>query len=186
MGMGWKSMELNIVDESDVDVFLDQKIRNGLCVCFPEDVSVFSQTRAWHCSAPAWSVIMKEREKIIAHCGVVDRTIKAGEVPIRIAGIQNVFVLPDHRGKGLCDKVMNKAMEEAERRQYECGLLFCVPELEKVYARCGWKLLPRENVYRIDENGEVKALPEKNIAMFHPLKRTIFPPGDISLEGNDW
>jgi GNAT superfamily N-acetyltransferase len=179
-------MEIRIVDEKEAVGVLDQKIRDGLCACFPENVDVFSRTRAWHDSSPAWCVIIEEEDRIIAHCGVVDRTIKAGGISIRIAGIQNVFVPPAWRKKGLSDMVMKKAMEEAGRRNYECGLLFCVPELEKVYGRCGWKLLPRENMYRIDENGEVKALPEKNIVMFHPLKIASFPSGDISLEGNDW
>ena len=180
------SMILRIVNESDINKALDEQIRKGLCRCFPADFEVFSNTRAWHGSAPAWSVILEEDDRVIAYCGIVDRVIKVGDEVIHIAGIQNVFVLPDYRGNGLCDMVMNKAMEEAQSRGYECGLLFCVPRLEKVYTRCGWKLLPKEKIFRIDERGQRVQLPEKNIAMFHPLSRTVFPDGIISLEGNDW
>ena len=57
---------------------------------------------------------------------------------------------------------------------------------ERAINPCGWRLLPNENVHRMDENGEILLLPVKNIAMFHPLKRRDFPAGAISLEGNDW
>ena len=179
-------MHTRVVDEIEVEAILDQRIREGLCLCFPRDAPVFSRTRAWHGSAPAWSVILEQDDRIVAHCGIVDRTIKVGNESLDIAGVQNVYVLPSFRGKGICDRVMNSAMEEASRRGYECGLLFCVPKLEKVYIRCGWRLLPNENVHRMDENGEILLLPVKNIAMFHPLKRRDFPAGAISLEGNDW
>jgi len=179
-------MQTRVVDEKDVDAILDQRIREGLCISFPRDASVFSRNRAWHGSAPAWNVILEQDDRIIAHCGIVDRTIKVGNEFLHIAGVQNVYVMPTFRGKGFCDGVMNSAMGDAGRRGYDCGLLFCVPELEKVYARCGWRLLPNENVYRMDENGEILPLPGKNIAMFFPLKRKGFPAGDISLEGNDW
>jgi hypothetical protein len=97
-----------------------------------------------------------------------------------------VFVLPDQRGKGLSDRVMVAAMKEAAAGHYDCGLLFCVPELEKVYARCGWKRLADVPVIRIDERRTEVPIPGKNIAMFYPLKVTEFPPGRIHLQGNDW
>jgi hypothetical protein len=77
-------------------------------------------------------------------------------------------------------------MDEARRRDYDCGFLFCVPELEKVYARCGWLLLPPEPIIRIDETGAETPIPGKNIAMWHPLRADTFPPGVIHLQGNDW
>jgi len=180
-------MDPRIVLEAEIDAALDQAIRDGLCRCFPDDCEVFSRTRAWHGSGPAWSVVVEGDDgRVIAHVGIVDRTITAGGQPVRVAGIQNVFVVPEGRGKGLCDLVMNAAMVEAGRRGFDVGLLYCVPNLEKVYARCGWRLLPRERIIRVDENGKEIALPEKNIAMFHPLKLAVFPTGEIHLRGNDW
>ena len=180
-------MGISVIEETEISFELDVEIKAGLCRCFPPDGAIFSKTRSWHGSGPAWSVIIEEDGKVPAHVGIVDRTILvSGDTRIRVAGIQNVFVLPEGRSKGFCDQIMNKAMSEADKRNFDCGLLFCVPEIEKIYSRCGWQLLPKERVIRVDENGNEVQLPEKNIAMFYPLIITEFPSGDIHLQGNDW
>lgn len=180
-------MEIQVINETDIGQRLDEEIRQGLCECFPPDKEIFSKTRSWHGSFPAWCVLVLENDQILAHVGIVDRVIEVNhDHRLRIAGIQNVYVLPAGRGKGLCDKLMIKSMEEAESRGFDCGLLFCIPDIQKVYSRCGWQLLPREKVIRVDESGQDVELPTKNIAMFYPLKVTEFPPGRIHLQGNDW
>ena len=179
-------MTLTVEEERDVDAGLDQEIRKGLCTCFPADAGVFSQTRAWHGSASAWCVMLRDGEELVAHAGLTDRRITIGGSPAHVAGVQNVFVLPSRRGQGLCDMVMNRAMTEALGRGYDYGLLFCVPQLEKVYARCGWIGLGVRDVIRVDETGAELPIPGKNIAMFHPLKVLKFPAGTVHLQGNDW
>ena len=179
-------MDLKIIEESTIPQNIDQMIKDGLCICFEPDVEVFSKTRAWHGSAPAWSIVIVDDDRVAAHVGIVDRVISAGGEQIRVAGIQNVFVLKNYRGQKLCDKIMDAAMKEAGRRDFDAGLLYCIPELEKVYARCGWQLLPKEDVIRVDENGDELALPDKNIAMFYPLKVKGFPVGTVHIQGNDW
>lgn len=174
-----------IVLESQMPADLDQRIRDGLCASFPVDNGVFSHTRAWHGSAPAYSVVMEKDGQVIAHVGVVDRTIRVGGIPLRAAGIQNVFVRPAFRGLGFCDQVMNASMAEALRQGFDCGLLFCVPRLAKVYAVTGWQTLGERTVIRVD-NGQEVAIPDKNITMYLPLVRPEFPDGVIHLQGNDW
>ncbi|MDD5596895.1 MAG: GNAT family N-acetyltransferase [Victivallaceae bacterium] len=179
-------MKLKIMNEAEITPELDLEIKKALCRCFPADAEVFSRSRAWHGSVPAWSVIMIDGGHIAAHAGIIDRKIKAGETFLRVAGIQNVFVLPEYRGMGFCEKVMAAAMREAEKRDFDTGLLYCVPLLERVYAKCGWQLLPERMIIRIDENGNHVPLPDKNITMFFPLKMRDFPDGIINLQGNDW
>jgi hypothetical protein len=81
---------------------------------------------------------------------------------------------------------MTRSMEEALARRFGCGLLFCVPQLEPLYRHCGWITLDERDVVRIDDTGSEVPLPGKNIAMFHPLRVQVFPPGRIHLRGNDW
>ncbi len=76
-------------------------------------------------------------------------------------------------------------MLEARRRGFDCGVLFCVPELERLYARCGWQNLGEREVVRIEDGGELP-LPGKNTTMFYPLRITAFPDGLVHLRGNDW
>jgi len=196
-------MPAKIIDETNITPSQDAAIRALLCLAFPQDVATFSKTRAWNNSAPAFTSLIEETNPIgggvnhiIAHIGVVDRTIRIqsiqasslkpqDSIPLRVAGIQNVAVHPDHRGKGLTDQTMQLAMTEAKSRNFDLGLLFCLPQLEKLYARLGWKILPETPVTRIHE-GKDTALPGKNIAMFFPLAKPHFPPRPIHLNGDDW
>ena len=102
-----------------------------------------------------------------------------------VAGVQNVFAVPECRGRGLAELAMRAIMEEAGRRGRDQGLLFCLPKLERWYLRLGWFTLPDVPVTRV-EDGRECPLPGKNIAMSYPLGMAAFPPGPIHLQGNDW
>jgi len=67
------SVEIRILKEDQIDEGLDQSIKNGLCICFPPDKEVFSKSRFWHGSAPAWTVLIKEDSEVLAHVGIVER-----------------------------------------------------------------------------------------------------------------
>ncbi len=54
------------VDEQDMEPALDAAIRQILCICFPREAAVFSQTRAWHGSAPAFSVVLLDGARVVA------------------------------------------------------------------------------------------------------------------------
>lgn len=178
-------MQPQVIDEQEMTPELDARIRRSLCRCFPADAATFSQTRKWHGSGPAFSVLIQHEGQVIAHVGVVDRLVRFGQTPARAAGIQNVFVLPQYRGQGLGDAVMQASAEEAAKRGFDCGLLFCIPELEKVYSRTHWQTLDAPAI-RIDDDGVEKPLPGKNVAMFLPLHLRHAPAGVIHLQGNDW
>jgi GNAT superfamily N-acetyltransferase len=169
-----------------MDPATDGRIRDGLCACFPPDRPVFSRTRAWHGSAPSYSVLLEDGGRLVAHAGIVDRTVRVADASYRVAGVQNVFVLPPYRGRALSARVLTVAMEEAERRGMDCGLLFCVPALQGVYQRAGWRALGPRRVVRVDDDGCEKDIPAKNVAMLYPLRIRSFGPGRIHLMGNDW
>ncbi len=136
-------MRLQIVSDATISPAQDAAIRAGLCVCFPPDREVFSRTRAWHGSCPAWSVLVTCEDSLVAHAGIVERQILVGQERVWIAGVQNVFVLPEHRGLGLFRQVMSAALEEARQRGLDFSLLFCAPDIGRKYARQGWHLLDR-------------------------------------------
>ena len=175
-----------IVPEESMTALEDAAIRAALCRCYPADQEVFSKTRAWHETYPTWSVFVEDGDQVIAHAGVIEREVLIGVERVRIAGIQNVLVVPEHRKSKLFRQIMLTAMEEALRRNIDLGLLFCIRDLARVYAGLGWRLLKERSVIRSDEKGVPQSLPEKNITMFYPLRRSDIPPGDIHLQGNDW
>ena len=174
-----------VVDEKDMSPELDGEIRRLLCQAFPSDTAVFSCSRSWHGSHAAFSVMLEDKTGIVAHVGMVERVVTVGDTAVRAAGVMNVFVALAKKGLGLGARVMLAAASEALHRDYDIGLLFCVPDLENFYATAGWLSVGSRTVTRIDK-GEEKPLPDKNIAMYLPLALTTLPAGPIHLNGNDW
>jgi predicted N-acetyltransferase YhbS len=180
-----KILPLAIAGESKISAELDLAIRRLLCACFPADTGIFSRTRHWRGSAPAFSLIALRAGAALGHVGVVRRKILFGSELIPIAGIQNLAVRCDFRGSGLSQQLMIEAMLKAREDGAAHGILFCVPGLERFYASLGWAV-SLENILMFDCNGTSVSMPEKNICMTLPLRDTPVPPGTIHLQGADW
>ena len=179
-------MITKVINEKEISTETDQKIKQGLCICFPDNYDFFSTSRAWNGVSPEFSVVGFENGDIVAHAGVIRREILIGDsTKLTIFGLQNVFVLPEFRGKSLLTPIMHQIEESVNERNFDCGLLFCKPKLEKVYSKYSWKKLSNR-VIRIDENGQATSLKEKDIAMFFPLIISNFPKGNINLQGREW
>lgn len=177
--------ELKRFDEKDLPGDLDADIRNGLREAFPEDDEFFSKRRGWKESRPEFSIVAQGDDRLVGHVAVVERVIGVGAESLTAGGIQNVFVAPEMKGSGLSGDLIRAAVAEMARRGYDCGLLFCLPALEKVYAPMGWQHLAGRKVLAREGDKSVPVA-EKNIAMFFPLKTFTLPPGDIDLRGDDW
>jgi GNAT superfamily N-acetyltransferase len=188
-------ISFSVINEPDISAELDSSIRDTLVVCFPADREYYRNQSWWHC-VPVYRVLARDREDfIVAHTAVVERVITCGQsAKVRVAGIQSFCVLPKYRGTGLSDELMSVAMQEAGRRGFDAGLLFCLPQLEPVYGRMGWSRLDAV-VYMDDVQAGKTPIPTKNITMFYPLLApafrrgyltTPFPAGDIDLAGTDW
>jgi predicted N-acetyltransferase YhbS len=123
---------------------------------------------------------------VAAHCAMVEREVAVdGGQMVTVAGVQGFSVRPPWRKAGLSDRIMALALTEARRRGIQAGLLFCLPGLERVYGRMGWRAV-QFPVTMLDESGNPAPLPEKNIAMAIPLTIGSYPRGGIDLRGTDW
>ena len=180
------TLTVSLIDEAALPAELDREIRAFLCTCFPADASPFSESRHWHGSAPVYSVICRDgRPGLAGHVGVIVRDIRVGAKRCRIFGIQNMAVAPDRRGTKVGGVLMQAVIEEAHRRGMALGVLFCVPELERYYARMGWRR--RDGEVRMDYAAQRNIpIPGKNICMVHEALESTFPDGDIHLLGADW
>ena len=176
-----------VVDEKDISDDLDIALRDGLVECFSLDVEYFSKQSWWH-SRPQWrTLVQNDKGQVVGHIAIVVRDVAVGEdaESVKVAGIQSVFVRPQLQGTGLSDRIMKMSMLRADQQGLDAGFLFCIPELEKVYARMGWQKIDAE-VLMQDEQDNTVPIPGKNIAMVYPLKRKDFPAGDVDLAGEDW
>jgi len=182
-----RNIQFSVIHEQDIAPDLDKAIRDLLVECFPADRQYYGRQSWWHC-VPAYRVIARDsRGTIVAHAGVVDRTVSVGDnrSKMRVAGVQGFCVSKDHRGTDLSRRMMFIAMEEAIKRRFDAGLLFCIDELEAVYTGMGWRKL-NSDVYMHDEQKGKTPIPAKNITMFYPPGKSHFPPGDVDLAGTDW
>jgi GNAT superfamily N-acetyltransferase len=180
-------ISLCVINEEDILPELDRAIREMLVVCFPADREYFQRQSWWHC-APVYRVLGRDdKGSVTAHVAVVERAVIVGSnlSKVRVAGIQSCCVLPAYRGTGLSDKLMSVAMDEANRRGFDAGVLFCLDQLETVYGRMGFERLDAA-VYVADDKEGKTLIPAKNITMFCTLKAKQFPAGDIDLVGPDW
>ena len=174
-----------VIIEPYIDRRTDQSIRLGLCICFPDDVEFYSKTRGWNQYDPYITAVVERDERVVAHATAIDKSITVGRQVVQVAGIMNVFVLPEYRRQGLATEVARAALVEAERQGFDMGLLFCKSGLEPVYSGAGWKKISDRHITRVVAKRELP-LRKHIISMYYPLKLKILPPGDIHLRGNEW
>jgi GNAT superfamily N-acetyltransferase len=185
MNRNGAEVTIAVVAEEQVSAGLDAEIRDFLIRAFPDDSTSFAQTRHWHGSAPAYSVLARLGSRLVAHAGAIVRDIRVGSRTVRIYGIQNMGVLPEVRGTGAGQRVLDAVAGEAVRRGVSFGLLFCIPALERYYRRDGWET--RSVVVRMNYGGQDNIpIPGKNVCMARCLAAEPFPDGDIHLQGADW
>ena len=132
-----------------------------------------------------FSAIIEDGGNVIAYAGVIDRTIKLGGEEYRVAGVQNVCVLPKYRHRRLSDGVLKAAMEEAHTQGFDFGLLFTRQNIEKVYTRNGWVRIKHRKFIRT-ENGVNVEMPPESVKMYYPLAVRNLLAGDVDLQGNKW
>ena len=131
-------MKTSIINETDVTPALDQSIRDLLAVAFPNIRDTFAITRRYLGHVPLYNVIIEDQDVLCAHIAVIDRTIRVGSRPLRVAGLALVAVAPAYRGRRLVDVALAAAMQEAARRDFDCGFLFTHSPTDRIYARNNW------------------------------------------------
>jgi predicted GNAT family N-acyltransferase len=180
-----KPMQPRIIKESEISETRDIAIRKTLAVCFPHHKDEFLKDHYLNDNKPVFSVIIEDGGSVIAYAGVIDRTIKISGKKYRVAGVQNVCVLPKYRHRRLSDGVLKAAMEEAHTRRFDFGLLFTRQNIKKVYARNGWLQIDKSKFIRTENNVNIE-MPPESIKMYYPLAVKDFPTGDVDLQGNKW
>ena len=118
---------ITVIDETVMPSEVDRCVRELLCICFPSDVEVFSETRHWHGSAPEYSVVACRAGRALGHVGVVVRTILDGDirkarrsVPAGLTCVRDGFFDPSmggyRRDSQPASHSRNSRMETARRR----------------------------------------------------------------------
>ena len=176
---------VRILNESDITPELDSAIKELLVVCFPHRTDDFSRCRWLNNNTPDFTTVVEHDGKVVANIATIERMITVGAAAIRVAGVGNVGVGPQHRGKGLCNMAIKTAMAEANRRGYDTGLLFCQKHVIDIYARNGWSEIPDMPITYLENNKPVQFTADR-LKMFFPLNLSEFPQGPANLNGPRW
>ncbi len=85
---------------------------------------------------PEHSWVAEEEGRFVAHIRVFDRTIRAGEAGLRVAGIGSVITAPESRGRGLAGQLLRDVLAETPKEGFAYSLLRAYQPV--LYERHGW------------------------------------------------
>lgn len=172
--------EIVYLPDSEVDPTTDRAIRDLLTTCFTgDDDDVFRHRRFWKEPYPNRFVIHGPEDTLIAHVGVHEKEIRAGEDRYRFGGIAEVCVHPEFRGRGTVRALLAFIHPWMASRGFVFSVLFGDP---KIYTSSGYREVGNIQMdpdpYRPDGNRHTV-----NGAMVHPLGATPWPDGAVYLPG---
>ena len=179
-----ENLKYILVYESDMTPVLDAQIRDLLVECFPKTASYFCHKRGSKGSMPLYSVILTSNNKVIGHLSVTQRYILIGKREYKTAGVQNVAITKEFRGKSLLGPMLEMAQNEAVAQDFDFAMLFTGEDIKKAYSRWGWIEIPNMVLERID--GKLLTEPRGGIQMYYPLVMDHVPAGPIDLQGTSW
>ena len=163
--------------ENDITDPDNAKLMALLQTCFPATPQ-FKEHR-FYLEPPASRWLIRRNDRIIANAVVYDRTVSADEKPIRIAGIGDVCVHPDHRGKGLVGQLLSDVHTRAQADGFAFALLFGKTQ---IYRSSGY--LPCTNEFKyITPQTQTEEIKKIDTAHYFPLTNTPWPASLINLRG---
>ena len=176
---------VEIVDESEVDAELDERIRTLLRICFPDWLEIFTDRRVWHQTLPVCTVIVRDGDTIIGHAAIVVRTITTTwNFRYNVASLQGVCVLPAYRRSGLGQQLVQAALEEARLRGFPFAILFCKELLVPYYTVQGWTLADESMV--MWNKRDLPISMRSNCPMYYELGEIPFPEGPLDVHSPSW
>ncbi len=166
--------------DDDVDATLDRQLRELLSTCFTKPGDEIFAVHRYYRQMPQHRWLVRDSAGVpIAHVAVHDKAIgtEAGEMPI--AGVAEVCVHPDYRGRGLVKRMLVAAHEWMAGREYAFSVLFGNP---RVYGSSGYRSVTNDLRLTDLATGAVAVAPRDN-AMILPMKLSDWPDGEIDLHG---
>lgn len=129
-------------------------------------------------------VLLWKNGELVAHAGVLERTIRVGTEVHHVAGLYSVMARPDVRGLGYGSIVVRRAAEVAEVTMPDARhlVLVCLESRVHFYERLGWNRL--DAPVRFDQPDGHRLM--EIVTMARPIGSEAWPPGDVDLCGLPW
>lgn len=130
-----------------------------------------------------WRVLVWAGDELVSHVGILERVVRVGGQPVRVAGLYTVMTAPEWRGKGLASDALRAAADFMRASlEAEFGLLLCPDARLPFYRALGWRPVEASVVFDQPAGKTVSALN----AMYLPLREAEWPAGTLDFCGPPW
>jgi predicted N-acetyltransferase YhbS len=127
------------------------------------------------------SVVIREDDRVIAHAGMVPRTIGTPVGDMTVAGLARVCSDPQYRGKGLGELGVREVFALVDRGIFPFALFQTSNKVRPFYEKLGATLVTNQIVNSLADNPTHCPFWDE-VAMRYPKDRD-WPEGEIDLRG---
>lgn len=174
-------MRIELVPEYRLTRAVEAQLQDVLEECFPD---MFGG-RSYLKQLPHFRLLAFDDDNVIGQAGLDVRIINVGGTVLKIFGVIDVFVQPEHRGRGVASALMT----QVEKLAIESGrdFLVLIAERHDLYLRHGFRRVQPANVkwLAIEDRASVTLLEEdlSDCFMMKPVGPLAWPKGQIDMMG---
>lgn len=168
------------IEDQAVDAELDRQLRQLLSLCFTKPCDIIFRDRRYFHEQPRWRWIVRgSPAELIAHIAVHDKRITTTIGDLRIGGIAEVCVHPQHRGQGLIREMLVTIHSWLAAHEVPLAVLFGD---KKHYASSGYQNIFNPIRHQNPTTG-VWTTKSFDCVMVKPLLKIDWPAGPVDLRG---
>jgi predicted acetyltransferase len=170
-----------IIDETSRDVLrgdLETMLQVLLADAFAAGSSTNGDYYVRH-GLPDRILIGREARQVVGHLALYRRQVKMGREVLEIGMVGGIAVAPDHRRKGHCRLLLERAHDYLRARSIPFSILFALEPL--VYLSSGYRLMQNETHF-LDVDGAWKTFVYRG-SMYAKLAERPWPNRLLDLAG---
>lgn len=134
---------------------------------------------------PDWTIaILTDKNQVLSFLNIVERQGLFGDLPVKLAGINNVITPAPWRKKGLATSTLKEAQVFMfNRLKADYGLLLCPNAMIPFYQGLGW--VAADCPLSFEQSGQKVTWEQKQVVFPKP-KSSFKAPSAINLCGQPW
>lgn len=123
-----------------------------------------------------YCILLYQGNSLIAHASIIKRKINYKGNNYIVGGVGNIAVSKLFRKKGYGSDLLKAVNESLKQKEFDFGLLFCLPKLHNFYTRSGWIKKEKGKTIYYYKDGEKYV--EEN-CYYYPLKVLSIDMSDL-------
>jgi predicted acetyltransferase len=139
---------------------------------------------------PEHSFIIKADGKIVSHVSIIEKYMRIGSAVVKIAGIGDVYTLPEHRKKNFSRMLMEDALSYMREHHYPLSMLYGIHEF---YHKFGyiealneyWTAIPTRHLRAYKPTPTIRPFREEDTPVLNRLYNEAFSRKTCSMRRVD-